>query len=291
MYTILLDESNALMTTAKERIMQRSKLVDRLRFLVDQNYKGLDMTEFTVMMEYLRPVSREYVSEILVRQDDLYKNCLDLRVPFDTGLTREAGDVEVQLTFVKVGLDEDGNSVQQVRKTKSTKVTITPISAWSDIIADSALNAVDQRLVQAEAMIGAMNDLSQILYEEKADNIRYDEEGQYIQLTANGVPIGDRIQLHMSGSDCGVCVKCVSVNDDGEMVVTYTDGSTENIGKISGGAASGIYVPSLSEDGILTMTLNEEAGDPSYSWDINQFNDWTAIGSDEPDVAYVWSKL
>lgn len=291
MYTILLDESNALVTTAKERIMQRSKLVDHLQFLVDQNYKGLDMTEFTVMMEYLRPVSREYVSEILVRQDELYKDHLDLRVPFDTGLTREAGDVEVQLTFVKVGLDEDGNAVQQVRKTKSTTITITPISAWSDIVADSALNAVDQRLVQAEAMIGAMNDLSQILYEEKADNIRYDEEGQCIQLTANGVPIGDRIQLKIPGSDCGVCVKCVSVNDDGEMVVTYTDGSTENIGKISGDAASGIYVPSLSEDGILTMTLSEEAGDPSYSWDINQFNDWTAIGSDEPDVAYVWSKL
>lgn len=291
MYTILLDDSNALVTTAKERIMQRSKLVDRMQFLVEREYKGIDMSDFTVAMEYLLPVSRELHSEILTKQDELYKDHLDFRVPFDTCLTKEAGNVEVQLTFVRVGLDEDGQSVQQVRKTSPVAVTVAPISAWSDIVADSALSAIDQRLVQAEAMIGALDDMSQILYDTKADNIHYDEAEQYIQLTANGEPIGDKIRLNLTGSATDVCVKCVEISTDNELFVTYTDGRTESIGKIAGGAGAGIYIPSVSSDGILTMTLSETAGEPSYSWDIDPFNDWTAIGEDEPDAAYIWEKL
>ena len=73
MYTILLNDTNELITSVKERIMQRSKLVDNLHFLVDPIYKGIDMTDFTVMMEYILPVSREYKSEVLVKSDELYK--------------------------------------------------------------------------------------------------------------------------------------------------------------------------------------------------------------------------
>ena len=60
MYTLLVNEKNEIVTTVKERIMQRSKLVDDLHFLVEPIYKGIDMSDFTVMMEYILPVSREY---------------------------------------------------------------------------------------------------------------------------------------------------------------------------------------------------------------------------------------
>ena len=39
MYTILLGEDNELVTSVQERIMQRSKLVDSLHFLVEPIYK------------------------------------------------------------------------------------------------------------------------------------------------------------------------------------------------------------------------------------------------------------
>ena len=159
MYTILINESNELITTVKERIMQRSKLVDDLHFLVAPTYKGIDMSEFTVMMEYILPISKEYQAEFLVKSDELYKNQLEYKLPFDTCLTKEHGKIEVQLTFSKVSLDTDGNSKQQVRKTSPTVITIVPISAWSDIIADSALTALDQRLIQIQAMIEAVNEI------------------------------------------------------------------------------------------------------------------------------------
>ena len=193
MYTILLNETNELITSVKERIMQRSKLVDNLHFLVDPIYKGHDMSEFMATMEYLLPVSKELHTEKLTLSDELYKEKLEYKVPFDTTLTKEAGKIEVQLTFTKIEMDEEGKTTQYVRKTSPASITIVPISAWSDIIADSALDVIDQRLIQTEAMINALNDLSQEIYDNKADNIVFNTNK--IQLVANGKPIGDPVSL------------------------------------------------------------------------------------------------
>lgn len=291
MYTLLLTENNELVTTVKERIMQRSKLVDNLHFLVDPMYKGIDMSSFTVMMEYLTPVSREYRTEILIKSEELYKQMLEYKLPFDTQLTREAGRIEVQLTFVKVGLDADGNSMQQVRKTSKAVINIVPISAWSDIIADSALTALDQRLIQVDAMLNAANEFNQYLYETKADNVTYDKETQCLQLTANGKPIGDKIVLNVVSENSSVCVKYLEVNEDGDLIVTYSNGATENVGKTVGDVVTGIYIPDVSIDGIMTMTLSKDVGEPSYSWDINPFNDWNEIDGIESNSTYIWESL
>jgi hypothetical protein len=193
MYTILLNETNELITSVKERIMQRSKLVDNLHFLVDPIYKGHDMSEFMATMEYLLPVSKELHTEQLTLSDELYKEKLEYKLPFDTTLTKEAGKIEVQLTFTKIEMDEEGKTTQYVRKTSPASITIVPISAWSDIVADSALDIIDQRIIQTEAMINALNDLSQEIYDNKADNIVFNTNK--IQLVANGKPIGDPVSL------------------------------------------------------------------------------------------------
>jgi hypothetical protein len=218
MYTLLVNDNNEIITTVKERIMQRSKLVDNLHILANPIYKGHDMSDFTLMMEYVLPVSREYHSEILVKSDELYKDKLEYKLPFDTNLTKEAGKIEIQLTFVKVSLDADGKSKQQVRKTTPAVITITPISAWSDIVADSALTAIDQRLIQTEALIKAASELN-------------------------------------------------------------------------GGSCSGVYIPSYTDDGIITFTLKEDAEEPSYSFDINPLNDWNPIDNIDEDSIYTWEEL
>lgn len=284
MYTILVGESNELVTSVKERIMQRSKLVDNLHFLVDPTYKGIDMSGFTAMLEYLTPVGREYRTEVLVKSQELYKDHIEYRLPFDTKLTREAGDIELQLTFVKVTLDADGKDTQMVRKTSPTTIKILPISAWSDIIADSSLNAIDQRLIQAEAMIQAVGEMTQYIDDNKADNISYNKEENYIQLTANGEPIGDKINLKAVGTN----VTSIEVNESGELIVNYSDGTSKNIGKV-GGQCAGVYVPSYSEDGILTFTLSEKAGESSYSFDIDSTNDWNPVGDGK--TTYIWNQL
>ena len=285
MYTILVTDSNELVTTVKERIMQRSKLVDNLHFLVDPKYKGIDISEFEVMLECVLPVSREYKTEILVKSDKLYKDKLQYTLPFDTNLTKEAGKIEIQLTFVKASLDADGNAIQQVRKTSKATINIIPITAWSDIIADSALGALDQRLIMVDAMINAFDDMIQCIDNTKADNIIYNEDENYIQLTSNGSPIGDKIALKSVGTN----VVSIQVNEDGELIVNYSDGTSSNIGKVGDGSCVGTYIPSYSEDGILTFTLSDKIGETSYSFDIDESNNWNPVG--EENSSYIWEKL
>lgn len=200
MYVILVNDDNTLQTTQKARIMQRSKLVDNLWFLSNPDYKGYDMTSCTVMLEYILPVSKSYKSEILVKSEDTYNGHLKYVLPVNTELTAEAGKIEVQLTFALADLDEHGLPIQRVRKTSATTIDIVPISAWSDIIPDAALSAIDQRLIKTDAQIKALADISELLNDTKADNHQYDPISGELQLTANGKPIGDKIVISSFGS-------------------------------------------------------------------------------------------
>ena len=97
MFTILITNTNELIITKRERIMQRSKLIDSLHFLADQTYKGQDMSEYRVILEYLLPISKKYCSEILSLSNTKYEDKLEYILPIDTNLTSEAGEVEVQI--------------------------------------------------------------------------------------------------------------------------------------------------------------------------------------------------
>lgn len=163
MYSILLKEDNNLTVTTKERIMQRSKLVDKLRFVVEPTYKGQDMSLYTVAMEYVLPVSKEPHSDILTLNEERYNDFLVYDVPFDTNLTAEAGNVEIWLTFVYVDMNAEGQPIQYVRKTSSCFVEIIPVAAWTNIIPDEALAAIDQRLLVVNAQIKAMEDMLEII--------------------------------------------------------------------------------------------------------------------------------
>lgn len=195
MYTILICDDNSLMATKRERIMQRSKLTDNLQFLVPQFYNDYDMSDYTVQLEYVLPCSRKYCTEILNLSDEMYKDHLKYLLPFDTKLTSEAGEIEIQLTFVKTELDEYGKGIQRVRKTSTTTINIVPIAAWSDIVPDSALSAIDERLIKLDAQMRGLNDYMNVLDSNKVDNLVYDEKSETLQLSSNGVGIGDKVSV------------------------------------------------------------------------------------------------
>ena len=286
MYTILLREDNQLITSVRERVMQKSKLVDSLHILVDPIYKGIPMDDFLVTLEYITPVSREYKTETLVKSEELYKDKLEYRLDFDTDLTKEAGEVEISLTFTKVTLNPDGSNTCQVRKTSPTSITILPVTAWSSIIPDSALSALDQRIIMTQAMLEAANEMANYIDSTKADNISYDSNANIIQLTANGIPIGNAITLN----SCDSNISSIKIDEDGNLIIVHKDGTEENLGKLSSGECAGIYIPSLDGD-IMTFTLSDKATEETISFDIDQDNNWNPIDGSESGSNYIWQEL
>ena len=168
--------------------MQKSKLYDYLHFLVEPLYNGFPMKNTTVLMEYTLPVSHSKRSEFLTVQEDLYKNMVEFKLPIDTKLTEESGDVELELTFFNVAIDQ-----QQVRKTSKCHIPITPISGWSKLVPDDALAAVDQRIIKLMAITQQILDMQVSYDESKADDISLN--GNILSLLANGNAIGTKLDL------------------------------------------------------------------------------------------------
>lgn len=216
MYTIIVCDDNSLYGSKKERVMQRSKLVDNLVFIVNPIYNGVDMTDASVMLEYILPVSREYKTVLLTLSKERYKDCfLQYKLPFDTDLTSQAGSLELQLTFAYTELNINGVGIQRVRKTSSTIIEIIPISAWSDIVPDSALSALDERLIKLDAQMRGLNDYMNVLDSNKVDDLVYDDKEETLQLSSKGIGIGNKVSVR-------------DMIDDGIPVVDLDSNSGDN---------------------------------------------------------------
>ena len=118
------------------------------------------------------------------------------------------------------------------------------------------------------------------------DDIYYDEEGGYIQLVANGEPIGNVVELP-DGSTCSI-TDC-KVNEDGHLIVTLSDGRVIDAGYV--GATDGVtFVPHISDDLILSWTNDGGLENPEPV-DLNPFDEWTEIDGAESDSDYTWEQL
>lgn len=201
MFTILVADDNQLIVTNKERIMQKSKLVDDLCFLVRPTYKGYNMEDCTVTMLYCLPESRRAVSEALTKSDEMHGEFLQYILPFDTALTSEAGDVKVKLSFVLADLDTNGKPIQRVRKTDEVVIPIVSTDAWGSIVPDSMLDALDQRILKQDAQIKELAELGKLINDTKADNIRYNKASKELQLSSGGKVIGDVVTI--DSCECG----------------------------------------------------------------------------------------
>jgi hypothetical protein len=148
---------------------------------------------------------------------------LQYELPLDTKLSSEAGEIELQLTFVKTELDEHGNGVQRVRKTSSTTIEIIPITAWSDIIPDAALSSLDQRLLKLDSQMRGLNDYLNVIDNIKTDgvlvdNLVYDDKSETLQLSSNGVGVGEKVSVR-------------DMLDDGTPVVDFNSDSGNDSNK------------------------------------------------------------
>lgn len=217
MYTILVKSDDTLIATNRENIYHRTSLVHKLRFLVDPEYQYgdevSDIRSYVCTLEYKTPISDTYMPVILSPSINLFKGKVEYLLPIDTAITSEVGNVELKLTWVKLSMNDDGTFKEQVRKTPTTYIEVLPVAQWSDYITDSKLDNIAQILLSAQsqneqikAYVDQIQALGQMFMVTKADNIKYDEETNTLQLQSMGSPIGNPAILEDCECEDGVPV-------------------------------------------------------------------------------------
>ena len=200
-YTILVNNDNTAIATAKSRIMQRTKNVDNLKIIIPKNYDGQDFSQYKVFMEYKLPISHEVKLEELVLADGNYEtDYMMFQLPLLTDFTKENGNVELQLSIIGLTMDELGNTKEIARKISTFQIPIIPIADWFTV-PDSELDVLTQYYLAAQQQINALNDLVGIVNQNKADSIKLDVLDGQIYLTSNGVKIGNSISVEELGNE------------------------------------------------------------------------------------------
>ena len=222
-YTIIVENDNSLYGSCKKRILQREKLFNKLWILVAPCYNGYDMSRCTVTMRYLLPISKEFKTETLVLSDERYEEYLKYTLPIDTGLTKECGDIELNLTFTLLDFDNSGNIIQRVRKTTNHILTVTPLPDWDSIVPDSALQSIDQRILKQDAQIRKLADLAEIFNENQVDNLVYDDNSDTLQLMAGSKKIGNNVSVRDMLDD-GIPVVDLDSNSNGDSDIDHNNG-------------------------------------------------------------------
>ena len=132
MNSFLLKDDYTVIKSIKKPVMEKSTGIDVLYFISPKTIGGYDMTDgFNLVMEYLKPVSKKVKIETLTLVDSDYKgDYLRYCLPLNTEITEEPGEVEINLTYMGVSLDEDGKSHEHICPFAPTYLTIVPISYW-----------------------------------------------------------------------------------------------------------------------------------------------------------------
>jgi hypothetical protein len=121
------------------------------------------------------------------------------------------------------------------------------------------------------------------LNETKADNIVVDQETNKIQLTANGMPIGDAVDY----ASCGI--KSFDVDENDNITVTLINGRVLELGSIAG-ASGATFTPHINEDKILTWTNDGGLPNPDPV-DLNPFDEWSTLPEEGLDTEYEWEYM
>lgn len=221
MYTLLISEDNSITTTVHETIVQRSHNVDNIQFLVNRFYKGIDMSDATVLMQYVLP-SKRIFSTYLKSDDYENKDFIKYVVKANTMLTAESGDIKVSLTFTKLVTAEDGSVNAYVRKTEEGVIKIAPISPWLDFVPDEALTSIDQRLLAIEAAQKEQDILHQEIFESMAQDIVVDKTQKQMKLSSKAGVIGNGVDLTKLSEIIGTVIVGEDIDGTADGV-TYLD--------------------------------------------------------------------
>ena len=259
MFYIKLDTDMNLTITVREPLYRGDNLNRKIIYLVPVQIGEIDMLTAYVYLNYVRADGVADVA-VLERMDKKYN--------------------ESYYQYTCPTVSTSGECMLQIRASQN----------MDDCLCDHHLTALYQIQKHMEEKLAELGESVDAVASGKADNIVFHPEDSTLQLTANGVPIGDRILVSTKGGP-GIIFMEISV--DGELLVTFEDGGVRNLGRVVGKDGA-VYVPHIDKHSVLTFTIEENASGVPAPVDLNPNDEWSSI-SDESDsrvvTDYIWESI
>ena len=266
---IKMNEDKSLMITVPTTIYRGEKNSDLITFLIPGEYEGNNIADYKMTMRYILP-SGLGRSEELVFQPEMYKSYLQYSTQLNSRFTEERGEITIWLT----AFGRDGDIVL---KTGEVAVTISQSKDISAYLPPNELDQIDQlaaKVAELEA--------------KKADGLSYDEAKSVVYLTRGGIPIQNS-EVYVCMDDNNAIVGA-ELSELGELIVSYEDGTTKNLGKVKAEDGA-VYVPHMSPQKVLSWTVEQAPGEIPAPVDLNPNDEWGSVDGSETVTEYVWESL
>lgn len=181
MYTIKLTEDKGLITTNRVPLYQGETNLDTLGFLVPKQFRTIDVDKCTVQMHYIRPTESNEHSIALSKAS--YN---DVFFVYTTQITNELTAIYGRLTVWLTLVGELGDVLLE-----SGKAAVLVTCRGSD-------RPTPPGPSPDPGGSGELQEEVDLLKAGKADSLVYDPDTQQLQLTAEGVRIGDAVTIQLN---------------------------------------------------------------------------------------------
>ena len=304
MFYIKLDTGMNLVVTSREAIYRGDHLNQKLTYLIPMKVGNIDIATAALYLSYIRADGTADV-DLLNRQEELYnESYYQFTMPVTSKLTRYAGPVTTFLTIYA-----GRYNAPIVAKSGECILHIQASTNMDDVVTDHNLSLVysmqrqmEDKVEKAETELNERIDKTDEAVAGKADNIFFDKENSTIQLVSTieikdeeGNPTGEFEQILLGDpifvrADTARNIVNMEINKDGELIVTYDDEETQNLGKVVGKDGV-VYVPHIDEHKVLTFTIESDPGEVPDPVDLNPNDEWSDIGGDEAVTDYIWEDM
>ena len=198
MYTLRITDENAIISTRESVLMEKSNCVDSIQIIANKLYQGqIDMSDATLRMEYVLPISHRIRNTILnlseINEDN---GLIYYKIPVTARIASEPGDIEVSFSFTKVIKNSESEEpISYVRKTQPGIIHITPTAQFESFEPSEYLTEIDQRMLVMEARQKDLQALSQQIYDGIPTDLKINSDEKKLTLInadgdmGNGVPI------------------------------------------------------------------------------------------------------
>lgn len=308
MIYIMLDESMNLVITKNEPIYRGDHLNRKITYLIPIMVGDIDMLRATVYLSYIRADGTADIA-LLVREDEPYnERYYQYHLPITSTLSRYPGEI---CTFIQIFSGPPRHPV--IAKSGECILRVIDSKNMDEYITDRNLRLIyemqrymEDKVEKAEAALNERIDKTDEVVAGKADNIIFNEEDSTIQLVSTvpvfddegnivelrQIPLGDPIFVR---ADTARGIVNMEINEDGDLIVTFDDEETQNLGKVVGKDGA-VYVPHVDDHKILTFTIESEPGEIPDPVDLNPNDEWIDMGDGNMDSSgsetdYVWEDM